>query len=485
MASRLGPLSRRAPILLLVAMIGVYVAVFGTLTWRQHANYGTFGFDMGIHDQGIWLTSRFENPFVTVRGMNYYGHHVNLISILYVPLYWLGGGPELLSITQAMALALGAVPLWLLARRRTGSEWIALVPAAAWLLHPSVEWIAWWHWHPEAMAITPLLFAWWFAVERRWAWFTAMVLLALSAKEDVALAVAAMGVVLLMARLVRARGPGVLVALGGVAWFAVCTRVVIPAILGATPFYERTLFPEFGDSLGSVLWGIVSNPGKVLATAFEGGRIDYYMELLAPFGFLSILGLPVLLIAGPQVLVNVLSSLPGTYDIRFQYSSMVMVGVALAGVEGLGRITRHRTLLLVATALMATGAIAGNIAWSPSPLGRPYGEGVWSPRVPKHDAFDAAIARVPTEASVAATYFLIPHLTHRREAYEWPNPWVLGNWGQSGEAAPDPDTVDYIVIDRSLEQEDALFDELTGPSGDYEIVYDESSVVVAKRRDAA
>jgi uncharacterized membrane protein len=484
MASGPRPVLRRAPILLLVLMIAVYVALFGTLTWRQHANYGTFGFDMGIHDQGIWLTSRFEDPFVTVRGMNYYGHHVNLISILYVPFYWLGGGPELLSITQAMALALGAVPLWLLTRRRTGSGWIALVPAAAWLLHPSVEWIAWWHWHPEAMAITPLLFAWWFAVERRWVWFTAMVVLALSAKEDVALAVAAMGVVLLMPRVVRARRPGVLVALGGVAWFALCTRVVIPAILGATPFYERTLFPEFGDSIGSVAWGIVSNPGKVLSTVFEGSRIEYYTQLLAPFGFLSLLGLPVLLIAGPQVLVNVLSSLPGTYDIRFQYSSMVIVGVALAGVEALGRMARHRTLLLAATALMAVGAVAANVAWSPSPMGRSYDTGVWSPRVPKHDAFDTAIEHVPADAGVSATYFLVPHLTHRREVYEWPNPWVLGNWGQSGETRPDPDTIDYIVIDRALDQEGVLFEQLTGPDGDYEIVFDESSVVVAKRRGA-
>ena len=84
------PVGRRlramsAPARVLVGMIAAYVAVFGTLTWQQQSNFGTFGFDMGIYDQGIWLVSRGRTPFVTVRGLNYFGHHVNLITLLLVP----------------------------------------------------------------------------------------------------------------------------------------------------------------------------------------------------------------------------------------------------------------------------------------------------------------------------------------------------------------------------------------------------------------
>jgi uncharacterized membrane protein len=499
----------RWPELVLAAFVWVYVAVFATLTWRHHGAYGTFGFDMGIHDQGIWLTSRFTEPFVTVRGMNYYGHHVNLVGLLYVPFYWLGAGPRFLYLTQTVALALGAVPLFLLARLRLASgrgraraaEWLALLPAAAWLLHPSVEWINWWHWHPEAMAITPLLFAWWYAAQRRWRAFAVCVGLALLCKEDVALAVLMLGVVLALFRFGHVdgrrrevprdgtpKGAGAVTALVGVAWFLVCTRLVIPAILGATPFYERQLFPEFGDSLGSVLWGIVTSPSKVASMAFEAGRLEYYTKLLGPFGLLAPLaGLPMLLIAGPQVGVNVLSSLPGTYDIRFQYSSMVLVAVALASVEGLGWLRRSRRrsarLLGLAAALaMAVGAATGNVAWSPSPLGRQFDSGIWATRVPRHAAFDQAVRMVPAGASVSASYYLIPHLTHRRAAYEWPNPWILVNWGLSGEEAPAPESVDYVVLDRALGQEPALVESLTGPDGDYEVLLDQDGVLVARRR---
>lgn len=475
----------RVPIVVLVIMIGLFVVVFGALTWRQHTNYGTFGFDMGLHDQGIWLTSRFTEPFVTVRGMNYFGHHVNLVSVAYVPLYWLGAGPHVLALTQAVALGVGAAPLWLLTRHRTSSGWIALAPAAAWLLHPSVEWISWWHWHPETMAITPLLFAWWFAVQRRWRWFAAMVVVALACKEDVALAVFMMGAVLAAWRKVRSVRAGAVVAAAALAWFAVCTRVIIPAILGATPFYERKLFPEFGDSMGSVVWGLLTRPDDVADLAFESGRLEYYAQLVAPFGALPVAGLPVLAIAAPQTLINVVSALPGTYDIRFQYSAMVLVGVSLAAAEALGRIARLRWRWPVRLAAlgMAVAAVAANVAWSPSPLGRDYDTGIWARRIPRHDVFDRAVSLVPDDASVSASYYLIPHLTHRREAYEWPNPWKLVNWGLSGEDPPDPRSVDYVALDTTLGQEGSLLAQLTGPSGDFDVILADDAVVVACRRD--
>src|SRR5437762_5468630 len=109
------PVGRRlramsAPARVLVGMIAAYVAVFGTLTWQQQSNFGTFGFDMGIYDQGIWLVSRGRTPFVTVRGLNYFGHHVNLVTLLLVPAYWLGAGPHLLYLVETLALASCAVP---------------------------------------------------------------------------------------------------------------------------------------------------------------------------------------------------------------------------------------------------------------------------------------------------------------------------------------------------------------------------------------
>jgi cytochrome b561 len=51
--------ARAGPVLVLAALLAVFVAAFVRLTWRSHARFGTFGFDLGIFDQGVWLLSRF------------------------------------------------------------------------------------------------------------------------------------------------------------------------------------------------------------------------------------------------------------------------------------------------------------------------------------------------------------------------------------------------------------------------------------------
>jgi len=47
---------------LLGGMTALFVDAFVWLTWLTHARFGTFGFDLGIFDQGVWLLSRSRIP---------------------------------------------------------------------------------------------------------------------------------------------------------------------------------------------------------------------------------------------------------------------------------------------------------------------------------------------------------------------------------------------------------------------------------------
>jgi uncharacterized membrane protein len=479
---RLRAVSR--PVWALVAMMGAYVAVFGTLTWQQQSNFGTFGFDMGIYDQGIWLLSRFRDPFITVRGLDWFGHHVIGITFLLVPFYWLGAGPHFLYLFQTVWLAVGAVPIWLLARDRLENPWAALALAAAYLLYPSLEWINWWHFHPDALAITPLLFAYWLATRRRWGWFALAAVLAVSCKEDAALAVLMLG--LLVAWKIELR-PGLITAALAAVWFLLATRVIIPAVNGVGTFYE-SYFAGFGDSSPEIAYNIVRHPSQVVEAATEGGRLDYYRQMLAPVAFLSLGSLPVLAIAAPQLLVNVISGFGYTHDIRYHYSSLVVVGVMLAMVESVARYGRTPGGRRFLAGLVAATALATNVAWSPSPISVKYHSGVWSRSSPRHDTMRHALTLVPDGESVTAIYYLVPHLTHRELVYEWPNPFARppANWGVKGENPGDPADVDYLVVDTDLVGEKgsanrALYDELVAPGGEFEKIFERDRIVVAKR----
>jgi hypothetical protein len=63
-------------------------------------------------------------------------------------------------------------------------------------------------------------------------------------------------------------------------------------------------------------------------------------------------------------------------------------------------------------------------------------------------------------------YLFVPHMTHRFEIYTFPNPWIANNWGVNGENRPDPDSIDWIIVNpASLGEADrgVLVNALTDP----------------------
>ena len=55
---------------------------------------------------------------------------------MFAPLWWLWPSPDLLLTVQAIAVALGALPVFWLARKHLGSERAALGFALVYLLYP-------------------------------------------------------------------------------------------------------------------------------------------------------------------------------------------------------------------------------------------------------------------------------------------------------------------------------------------------------------
>ena len=143
----------------LFVCIVVWMAWFWRLPLLRHDRFQTFGFDLGIYDQGVWLLSQFRDPFVTVRGLDIFGHHMNVILLAIAPLYRLGGGVEVLLGVQLVAQASGAFAMFLLGRDVLRSRWCGVALAAALLLNPTYQWLMWEFFHPDAVAIGPLLFA--------------------------------------------------------------------------------------------------------------------------------------------------------------------------------------------------------------------------------------------------------------------------------------------------------------------------------------
>ncbi|NCU86356.1 MAG: DUF2079 domain-containing protein, partial [Actinobacteria bacterium] len=72
------------------------------LSIEMHRGLNTSAYDFGLYDQGIWLLSRFNNPFVTLMGRNLFGDHTSFILLFLVPFYWLISSSSFLFVAQSL-----------------------------------------------------------------------------------------------------------------------------------------------------------------------------------------------------------------------------------------------------------------------------------------------------------------------------------------------------------------------------------------------
>ena len=470
------------PWIALAAMVLAYAGIFGRLTWLQQSNYGTADYDMGIFDQEIWLAAHHLNPFLTIRGLNMWANHVNPVIYLLVPFYWLGAGPHFLFLVQTLAVASAAVPLWLLARDRFSSPWLALGIPFAWLMYPAVEWMTWDQFHPELLAVPALIFAYWLADRGYWRWYAASIAFVLACKEDAALPVAALGLVLLSRKHWRA---GAATIVGAVGWFLVCAELIIPTALGgAAPFFLYQ-YAGLGDSMGQILVNFVRHPSRFIGLALDHSRYRYYEQLFVPVAFLALLAPVTLLIMVPTLVENVTNNQGYPHQIKYQYTAFVAAGIFLAVVEAIGHF-RWAAVRVLLVGLVAACVLVTNVDWSPSELDRQvYFAGYWVlTSSPQRHTIDEMVRRVPASAVVSATYSEVPHLSHRDRIYTWPNPWIRSYYGISNtQPAEHPAAIQYLLFD--LTEVDStgqlLLWRLTKPGGPFRVIERRDQALLAVR----
>ncbi len=467
----------------------LFALVFGKLGVQNHANFGTWSYDMGIYDQGFWLVSRGGQSFMTVRGMEFWGHHLNLIVLAYVPFYWFGAGPSFLYISQAVGLAAAAFPIYLIARDRFTKPWLGLLFAVVYLMYAPIQWIAWANFHPESLVIAPLLYAWWFATHRRWRGMFVALLVALSIREDTALVLMMLALILaFMYRPGKGDHRDRMMALWtfvlGFGWYVVATRFVIPHFNhGKQPFYIQYFYSNYGKNVPAIVETMVRHPSRVVRDATQPDRLQFYRDLVLPLGGLPLFAPLALLMALPQVLASVIGLSPYARSIHYQYTSMMIAPLLIATIEGARVLWRFKIMHFILPIWLLACAYTTNVDRSPSPFGHWYQ--VWALPDPRHDAMRAALKLVPDNVSVAATYTLLPHLSHRARIYDWPNPWVPTYWGNDdGYRLADPSTIDYIVLDQWQvgEAQQALVAGLIAPGGPYQVLFNVDDVLVAKRK---
>lgn len=435
-----------------LALVAVYTWYFTRTTLENHHGLGTASYDFGLYDQGVWLLSRFETPFVTLMGRNLLGDHTSFVMLLVAPLYWLFPAAGTLLFVQSLVIGAGAIPVYLVARHRLGGEVLGVLAGATYLLHPAVAWTNMEGFHPDAFLGVFVGFAIYGALARRWRVYTAFVVLSLMVKEDVSLVVVPLGI---WVAIYRDRRKGLLTVAGSIAFMLVAMFVVMRSLIGVPT--RNTWRIPFGGVRGFIETA-VRNPTQIADHFRSEGRPWYVWQMTFPLAFQFARRPSVAMISALVLFTNVLSTFWYQFHIQYHYSLVVVPGLVIGTVYALGSVPWHgrwnRRWSMVA--VWGCTVIAA-YTWSPMPFAV-HQPSFWPRDHPVAVAAREIVAAVPDGASVSAHYRITPHLTHRVEIYQFPTPFrtVLYGADQSDENRRLPERaegVEYLVlqVDKSPE----------------------------------
>lgn len=449
---------------LLIVLVLLYTVGFSVLSIRPHTAQLTSMADLGQIDLAIWNTSqgRFVQEVKGETVSTRLTDHVEPIFLAVGLVFRLWDDVRALLIVQTLALALGAFPVYWLARDLLGSVsqvsaraagGYGLLFAFTYLMFPALQAANLTEFHAIPLAVPCVLFAFWFLHKRQWVGFLAANLLLLTVKEEAALLALMLGLAAawIVARdAVRAaprgtrlralaRGlvhpPAGLLVMGlSLAWFLTATFVIIPHYASQVYGVEQSVyfdrFGPLGDSPLSIVRSIFTRPDVVWQIASEAPRVNYLLGLLASAGFLSLLGPEILLLGAPLLLVNLFSTYPAQYSGEFHYSAPLVPYFVVAAILGARRIAAlsanlaqrgrgigvPRTLWVLAGWLLVWVVVYQVIAgWTP--IGREFR---WDTVTPHQRLLDRFAPQVPAEEPGSVTTGLYPHFSHREKLYKFP-----------------------------------------------------------------
>ena len=407
-------------------LIVLYILFFASLSIRQHETLQTGAFDLGNYDQAVWNTIH-GRPlrYTNVEGLTIrLAQHVEPILLPVSLFYLIYSSPKTLLAIQTIVIAVGAWPLYLLAREKLQTELGGIVFASAYLISPALEAANLFDFHAVSLAPTFLLWAFYFLEKEKDSWSIVFSVLAMSCKEEIPLLIAMMGLYAFFLRKRKKLGTAMIVV--AAIWFCVAVYIVIPWANPQGQSQYLAYYEDWGNDPLEIALTIIRQRAWWLI--FNKGNFDYLFRLLLPLAFLPVFYLPILLIALPSLAINLLSSSIAMHQLeKFHYAASIVPFAVLAAIWGTGFLIQRlekrapgggKSLSYLLPCLVLVCSLGYHRYQGFSPLSIGF---KWPVVTEHHRLIQKFIDMIPPTASLSAQFNLNPHLSQRENISVYPN----------------------------------------------------------------
>lgn len=453
---------------ILVAIASLILLAASSL---RHFLLQSSALDLAAFDQWVYLLSQDLPPISSFFGVHVLGDHAAFVLYPISLLYRIKADVHWLLLIQAIALAIGSIPLYALSRHYGLSNYEARSIALCYILYPAIfnsNFYA--DFRPETLAAPGLLWAIQSGITGKSRQLAIAIALVLSCKERLGLTVIALGVWFCFCEKRRFYGLGCIVA--GVVWCIFTMGYVIPLLRSGNPS-GLEFYSSLGSSSSEIALNILQNPALLFERLFLGDRLGYCLLLIAPV----ILGLhwkevASLIPAIPALLLNLLSDYAPQRDLIHHYSLPIFPFIMVWLVQSLALYRKQQQRQWLKPKWLIVWAAIAFLA-----LGKyDYFFTRYLSHLSNLPSVYAALQQVPAQGSVLTATHLAPHLSHRAIVHLFSN--VL--------TPTQLNTYDYILLDTqhpgSLATETlAALKERLQSTPNFQLTYSQNDVFLFKK----
>jgi uncharacterized membrane protein len=410
-----------------------YIVFASTLAILQHDSFHTHAFDMGYFDNVLWNTSQgrfFVNDFPD-KSPIFLGEHFSPALILVAPFYWLWNDARVLLVAQAIALGLMPLPCYLVVRRRHPT--LAPFALLALYLNPALLGVALSEFHEIALAAPCVSWGLWAWLEKRsWVGLVIGLLVAVMAKEEVAVIVGAIGIYILMEQLntktqrhkdtprsnlvsLRLRGMGLIIF--ALLWLVLVWGVV-PRLLDNTVSHWQI---RYGDIAPTPLEGaqrLLTNPVFLWERYNQPQKWWAVARTLWPLAFLPLLAPDLFALTLPVYAYLLLSNKASVSQLQVWYVTPLLPLLFMATAMALARAAERWARLWVGVLVVMSMWVYVSVGVGPLSFNYEPARFAVTERT---QCGQRLLSLIPSDVSISAQDNLMPHLSHRRTLYVFPS----------------------------------------------------------------
>ncbi len=414
---------------------------------RYYSFYSSF--DQGIFNQVFWNSIHgrfFQSSLSSSLSTNvvhsgevpevYYhrlGQHFTPALLLWLPLYALFPAPVTLSVLQVVLVTAAGIVLYFLARQYLEPPLAAMITASYYgaiaVIAPTLT-----NFH-DISQIPLFTFGLLLAMEKRkwWVfWLLAVALLAV--REDSGVGLFSVGIYMILSK--RFPRAGLAVCVLSFGYMVALTNLIMP--LFSADISKRFMIERFGQyangeeaSTVEIIWGIVSNPWRLLVelvTPFPGTLL-YLLGQWLPLAFVPAVSPAAWMVAGFPLLKLFLGQGESVLAITIRYAMTIVPGLFYGVILWW---SQHPKAFKPSFRRFWAGCICLSllvtVAYNPNrtlyfliPDSIQPWVYVSLPRQWQHaNQMRSLLTQIPPDASVAATTYIVPHLSSRRAIIRWP-----------------------------------------------------------------